>query len=114
MIIAHGATLDVALTLAQAGTVTSVTLRIKCRITKSTAATQLADYALRGYLTRTADGSRGNPAAYAITPAGTERLHELKRIAATRQRYTATQSLNLGAMLFGLCSGFATGATGCR
>ena len=103
----YAATLTTALTLAQAGAVTSVTRGRPCRLTVPCAAWHLMRYASHGYLLRVSPGRPYYPAEYAITLAGTERLTALCH--AKPQAPNAFAPLLLA---WGNFSHFGAGATG--
>lgn len=72
-------TLLVALTLAQLGGVTIDEAARRAGIERESCAAQMREYCRRGYLTRTRDGRRNQPAIYSLTASGARRLALLRQ-----------------------------------
>jgi hypothetical protein len=100
------ATLHAALSLAQAGEVTSLALGNARSLSLSCAATYLDRYARLGYLIRVSAGTPWHPATYAITPVGCSRLRQLSA------RIEVKRANPFSPLIEAMSSPFAMGATG--
>ena len=103
-------TLDTALTLAQDGQVTSISLTHACGVRPASAAEYLARYAARGYLVRLNVGRPWHPASYAITELGSARLNRLRHVAV--MHVERREPNPFGPLLDAMSSPIAMGGTG--